>query len=297
MKVAVVAHTGKTLGGGLVELRRLLERSGVAEPLWFEVPKAKKAPKKVRAALKGGADLVLAWGGDGMVRRCLGELAGTDVPLGILPAGTANLLAANLGVPDDLDEALVVALGGHARRLDIGRIGDERFAVMAGVGFDAAMIRDADDLKERLGRAAYLVSGARNLPPEAFGAKVSVDGVHWFEGRAGCLLLGNVGSMFGGLEAFPDAKPDDGLLEIGVVTAEGIAQWARTIARTAVGRPDRSRFVETTRGRTVVVELDRKVRYELDGGERGKIRRFEVDVEPGAVQVCVPRLAELRRSA
>ena len=100
---------------------------------------------------------------------------------------------------------------------------------MAGAGFDAAMIRDADDLKERLGRAAYVLSGAaqpRHARP--FEAKIKVDGRRWYDGPASCILLGNVGDLFGGIEVFADARPDDGMLDLGVVTAEGpVAAGAR----------------------------------------------------------------------
>ncbi|TWH69886.1 diacylglycerol/lipid kinase family protein [Micromonospora olivasterospora] len=100
--VAVVAHRKKTLGGGLDELRATLVDAGVDDLLWYEVPKSRKAPKKVRKALERGAGLVFVWGGDGMVQRCADALAGSGVPMAILPAGTANLFATNLGVPADL---------------------------------------------------------------------------------------------------------------------------------------------------------------------------------------------------
>jgi diacylglycerol kinase family enzyme len=98
-----------------------------------------------------------------------------------------------------------------------------------------------------------------------------------------------MGEIFGGVDVFPDARPDDGLLELGVVTAEGLLQWARTLARTTVGDPSRSPFVRTTRAQSVKVRLDRKVRYELDGGDRSKVKSFKVKVEAGALSVCVPR--------
>ena len=85
-RIAVVAHTGKSLGGGLQELRSELEARGVVEPRWFEVQKSRLAPKRVEKALDEGVDLVIAWGGDGMVQRCIDVLAGTDVPLAIVPA-------------------------------------------------------------------------------------------------------------------------------------------------------------------------------------------------------------------
>ena len=288
MKVAVVAHAEKRLGGGLPELRRALARAGVEEPLWYEVPKAKKAPDQVRRALGAGADLVFAWGGDGTVRRCIEVLAGSEASLAVVPAGTANLFATNLGIPKDIEGAVAVGLRGARRRLDVGRFGKERFAVMAGAGFDAAMIRDADDLKERLGRVAYLWSGSRNLRAAGFGAEIEVDGADWYEGSATCILLGNLGDVFGGVDLFPDARPDDGMLELGIVTAEGLAQWTRTLARTAVGDPSRSPFVRTTKARSVKVKLDRKVLYELDGGDRSKVKAFKIKVEAGALSVCVP---------
>jgi YegS/Rv2252/BmrU family lipid kinase len=289
VKVAVVAHADKRLDGGLPQLRRVLEAEGIDDPLWYEVPKAKHAPDAARRALEDGADLVFAWGGDGMVRRCLGELAGERACLAVIPAGTANLLATNIGVPRDIEQAVAIGLRGARRSFDVGRFDKERFGVMAGVGFDAAMIRGSEDLKERIGRLAYVWSGARSLRQDAFAAEVSIDGTEWYDGRATCILLGNVGELFGGIEVFPDAQPDDGQLEVGIVTAEGVLQWARTLARTAAGDPVRSPFVRATKARRVKVELDRKVRYELDGGDRTKVRSFKAKVEPGALQLCVPQ--------
>ena len=288
-RVAVVAHAGKSVGGGLVELRRVLEAAGVADPLWYEVPKSRKAPKRVKKALDEGAELILAWGGDGTVQRCLDVLAGSCVPLGIVPAGTANLLATNLGIPGDIEGAVDAALHGARRAIDVGRLNGERFGVMAGAGLDAAMIRDADaGLKDRVGRIAYVWTGARNIQAKPFEAKIKVDGSTWFTDRTSCILVGNVGSLFGGIEAFDDARPDDGMLELGVVTAESRLEWARTIARTAAGTTAKSPFVQMTRARTIEVELSRKVLYELDGGDREKVKSFAIEVEPGAVDICVP---------
>ena len=289
MKVAVVAHAGKTVGGGLPELRRTLERAGVTDPIWTEVPKSKRAPAAVEQALEDGAELLIAWGGDGMVRRCVNALKETEVALAIVPAGTSNLFATHLGIERDIGQAVQVALHGDRRRLDVGRFDGERFAVMAGAGFDAAMIKASDDLKDRLGRAAYVVGGASKLDEEPFEAKIKIDGTRWYEGPATCILVGNVGELFGGIEVFADARPDDGALDVGVLTSEGPAQLVRAAARTAVGSAEKSPFVRVTQARKVRVKLDRKVRYELDGGDRKKVKSFKVDVEPEAITVCVPR--------
>lgn len=289
MKVAVVAHAGKTLAGGLPELRRTLAEAGVEEPLWIEVPKSKRAPVAVRRALEDGAELVLAWGGDGMVRRCINALEETQVPLAIIPAGTSNLFATNLGIEPDISKAVQVALLGERRRLDVGRFEGERFAVMAGAGFDAEMIKGAEELKDRLGRGAYVLGGATKLNTPSFEAKIEIDGTRWYKGPAACILVGNVGALFGGIEVFADASPDDGLLDVGVLTTEGPMQLVRAATRTALGSADKSPFVRITQARKLRVKLDRKVPYELDGGDRTEVKSFKVDVEPAAITVCVPR--------
>jgi YegS/Rv2252/BmrU family lipid kinase len=289
MRVAVVAHRKKSVGGGLDELRKLIAEETATDPLWWEVSKSRKAGKRARAALKGGADLLFVWGGDGTVQRCLDALSGSDAPVAIVPAGTANLLASNLGIPQDLPEAVRIGFHGGRRKLDLGLVNGEHFAVMAGVGFDAAMIRDADrTLKSRLGRLAYVWTGLRNVAGTASRMKVTVDGTKWFRGTASCLLLGNVGTITGGVRAFPDARPDDGWLEVGVTTARSRLQWARALGRMAVGRADRSPLIRLTRGREIRVELATPMAYELDGGARGDVTRLSARVVPDAVTVCVP---------
>ena len=152
--VAVVAHARKSFGGGLPELRKVLADEGVTDPDWYEVRKSKHAPDCARRAVKHGADLIFVWGGDGTVQRCIDALAGTGAVMAILPAGTANLLATNLGVPaGDVAAAVQTGLHGRRRPLDTGTVNGEHFAVMAGAGFDARMIADADRaMKDRLGR-------------------------------------------------------------------------------------------------------------------------------------------------
>jgi diacylglycerol kinase family enzyme len=287
--VAVIAHAGKVLGGGLPELRATLVAHGVDEPDWHEVTRSRHAPKAIHKALAGGSRLLLIWGGDGMVQRCIDAVGSADVVLAIIPAGTANLLATNLGVPTTIAGAVAAAIDGGRRTIDVGTINGERFAVMAGAGFDAQMIRDADGgLKDRAGRLAYIVTGARNLSTPRFRTRVTVDGVPWFKGKASCVLVGNVGKLFAGVEAFADSRIDDGRLDLAVVTAEGAIQWARTIARAAIGTASDSPFASVTSGTAFDVRFKSKVRFEIDGGSRERVRRLEIRVERAAVTFAVP---------
>jgi len=288
-KVAVIAHAGKTIGGGLEELRVVLSRAGITDPIWSEVPKSRYAPKRVQRALDEGAELVFVWGGDGMIQRSIDRLAGSGVTLAIIPAGTANLFASSLDIPSDIEEAVEIGLNGRDRTLDVGKINGERFAVMAGAGLDAHMIEEADGgLKDRFGRLAYIWTASKSLRKEPFKARIEINDELWYKGTASCVLLGNVGSLFGGIEAFDNAEPDDGLLEVGVSDAEGLGQWARTVARTAIGTTAKSPFVQVTKAKKIRIELDRKVAYELDGGAREPTKLLKVKIEPGAITVRVP---------
>ncbi len=287
--VAVVAHAGKGPRDGLQHLRESLEREGVLAPAWYEVAKSRKAPARARKAIAEGCDLVIVWGGDGTVQRCVDVLAGSHAVLGIIPVGTANLLATSLGVPTDIDEAVRVALHGVRRRLDTGTVNGEHFAVMAGAGFDARMVGQADRaMKDRFGRVAYAWTGARNVGRRPVKVKVKVDGKKFFSGRSTCLLIGNVGEVFGGVKAFPNASPEDGLLDLGVVTASNTLQWTRLLGRVAAGRGPGSRFVRTTRGSRFDVRFADATPYELDGGARGASKRLRIKVHPRSVEVCVP---------
>ena len=287
--IAVIAHARKTLDGGLPELRRRLETDIGAEVLWHEVEKSRMAPKAAKRCLAAGADLILVWGGDGSVQRVVDTVAGSGVTIGIIPAGTANLLATNLGVPISLEGALDVALHGARRDLDVGVINGERFTVMAGAGLDAMMIKEADGkLKDRFGRLAYVFTGVRASGLKAAKVKIDVDGNRWFSGRASCVLFGSMGTLTGGLVAFPDADPTDGQLEIGVVTAASRIQWARVAGRLVTKKAERSPLTRTSRGRKIDVRFSKPTLYELDGGDRTRAKKLKLRVQPGAIRIAVP---------
>lgn len=287
--IAVIAHQGKTLGGGLDELRTALADRGHADPDWIEVKKSRFVPKAISKAVKKGAELVIVWGGDGSVQRAVDTLAGTSVPLAIMPAGTGNLFATNLGIPKSVPDALDIALRGPERKLDLGRVNGEHFGVMMGIGLDAQMIKDADGgLKDALGRLAYVWTGAKNINASRFVARVDVDGERFFKGPAGCVLIGNMGQLTGGIEAFPDARPDDGVLDIGVITADSMLDWTRALSRTAIGEATKSPFVEITSGRKIDIKTDRKLLYEIDGGERKKTKELKIRTKAEIITVKVP---------
>lgn len=296
-KIGVVVHADKTLGGGLEALRSALADVGHADPPWYEVPKSKKAPEAIRTMVKDDdVDRVLVWGGDGTVRRAIDTIISRklDASIAILPAGTANLLATNLDIPIDLRAAVEIAVHGDARPLDVGQMNGSYFAVMAGAGFDALMIRDAEDglLKERFGKAGYVVAGIRNRDVSPAVATIEVDGELWYHGDASCVLVANVGTILGGLKAFPDASPFDGRLNVGVVAARSASEWLRLMASATLRRAAASSLTEMVTASELTISFDRSLPWEVDGGDRKRTATFEVRCVPQAIRICQPTSPE-----
>jgi YegS/Rv2252/BmrU family lipid kinase len=265
-----------------------MARHGWAEPLWLETTPEDTGRGLAEAALAGQVDLVLASGGDGTVTACAEGLAGSGVPLGVLPAGTGNLLARNLGLPLSLEEALAVGLGGTDRRLDVGTANGRVFVAMAGLGFDAELLDSTGEpLKRRLGWAAYALSGLRHLADRPVRASVRADGGPVLRRRASSVLIGNVGALQGGVRLLPGAEPDDGVLDLLVLTARGLAGWA-LLATDLLLRRRRTRHVARIAFRDLHVVLDRPQLWELDGEVIGRTRQLRVTVRPGALLVRVP---------
>jgi len=296
-KVGVLIHEGKELEVGPLQLLRRLADRGHPDAPWRAVAKSRNAPDEVLSLLDDGVERLLVWGGDGTVRRCIHTLleAGADhVEVAVLPAGTANLLARNLGIPITFDGALDVALDGTPRPIDVGQMNGEHFAVSGGSGFDGRLIRDVERSghKSRWGRWAHLPAAWRNLRAPGAMADIEVDGRPWYRGPATLVLAANVGTSLGRLPIVPEARPDDGLLWLGVVRADTRLQWLRVLAAVIARRTDRSRLGEVTSGQHIEVTLDRALPWQVDGGDRAPTTRFSYRIRPGAVRICRP--ADLR---
>jgi diacylglycerol kinase (ATP) len=289
-RLGVVVNQGKRLDGEPDRLRRALAQRGRADVHWLEVPKSKYAPGAVSVLVDDGVDRILVWGGDGTVRRCIDQLCrldAADVVLGVLPAGTGNVLAANLDIDVDLDAALDTALGERIDRIDVGLVNDEYFAVVAGAGFDGELIeRYKGELQERFDRIGYLWAAIRSSGIEPVGMQVTVDGQPCHEGPATCVIAANVPTILGGLRAFPAARLDDGTLQIAVVTADSRAAWAGALGRAVLDEPAASPAVTVVQGRHIEANLDSPLPWQLDGGDRTPTQRMCWQAVPAAVRVA-----------
>jgi diacylglycerol kinase family enzyme len=278
---------------------------GWAEPLWLVTTADDPGRGQTREALEAGVDLVCALGGDGTVRTVAENVVHTGVPLGLLPQGTGNLLARNLGLPlDDLDASLRIALTGADRTVDVGRVAfdvsgedaepvEQVFLVMAGLGFDAAMMAGVtEQLKARVGWLAYVVAGLTNLGGERARVWMSADSGPQVVRRVRTVIVGNCGRLTGGIVLIPDAEIDDGWLDVVALSPRGVVSWASMATRVLSRRQDRR--VGRRRCREVRVRCLPPQQGQLDGDPVGMVRAIRARVDHGALVVRVPAPAATR---
>jgi YegS/Rv2252/BmrU family lipid kinase len=290
MRAAIIVNPAKS---DVAEVRdqidETLAAAGWSPSLWLETTPEDPGRAMAEAAVAATVQLVVVCGGDGTVMACLGGLADSGVPVAIIPVGSGNLLARNLGIPLGLDESLATAVDGEDRRIDLGRLGDQPFAVMAGMGFDAAMMADTTEgMKRFAGWPAYVVSGLRHLRDPVMQLRMRIDDGPTLRRSARTVLVGNVGQLEGGLELLPDAAADDGLLDVVVVAPRTLRDWLRVAYRVARHRT-RDRHLERFQGHTISIEADRMVPRQIDGEVIDDGRRIDVHIEPGALVVRVPQ--------
>ena len=282
-----------------VLISRVCGELGWAPPLWLETTVEDPGCGQTRMALSAGADVVLVCGGDGTVRHVAQVLAGSGTAMGLLPTGTANLLARNLAMATaDMAKATRIALSGNNRAIDVGRVlidnqGDEQvFLVMAGVGFDAAIMAGApSELKARLGPLAYFVSGFRALSAPRAPITLAVDGQVEPSRRVRTVVVGNCGKLVGGLVLMPAARLDDGLLDVVSIGPRSIRGWLAVTARVISRRRRGHRIVQHWQGRTVIISAESAQQAQLDGDTIGEVCALQMRIDKGALLIRVPAIA------
>jgi len=250
-----------------------------------------------------GVDAVFVLGGDGTVMEVAGALAHTRIPIGVLPGGTGNLLARAVGIPGRVERAVPALLGGHVRRIDLGRLTDgRRFAVAAGVGIDARMVAETPPwMKRRLGVLAYALVALRAtlsavLRGRAFTVRVTVDG-ETVERPAVAVMVANFGAILEERITFgPGIASDDGVLDACIYSPRTLREALRVswrLFRRDFGTDDCMLY---RHGRRIRVETVPALPAQADGDLLGTTP-FEVQVEPYAADLLVPtrRRDEARR--
>ncbi len=278
---------------GFVRRGRAAAKEHGWEPDFAQTSEVSGALALARRAVAAGAGLVFAAGGDGTVRACAQALAGTGVPLAIVPLGTANLTARALGVPRGAGRAIDAGFGGRDRVIDLARVdgaGGSVFAAMAGIGLDAAVVAAAPErLKRRFGWAAYAMAGLTrlSLPPREF--TVRLDDAEPITRRARSVVVANAGLLPGGFTLLPAARLDDGRLDVGVLAPGGPGGWLRVAGRVLARGRGLGQPLESWQARRVVISADTDLLRQVDGEIAAPARTLGVSVCPGALVVRQPR--------
>lgn len=274
---------------------QMAQESGWAAPRWYLTTVEDSGTGQAERAAVEGADLVIVCGGDGTVREVCAELAGTGIPVGIVPAGTGNLLARNLAVPLFIRAAIDTALNGQDRAIDMVSVrGDEledtHFLVMAGMGFDAAIMEGVnEDIKKKVGWLAYVWSALKSLMFPVTKVEISVDGGEWTKHRARTIVVGNVGYLQAGMPLLPDATIDDGKLDVVLLYPRRFWSWLPLAFRVITKRPHTDELINRMTGRTVSIRASSPTPRQLDGDTIGPGCELHMECIHGRLLVRVPR--------
>ena len=305
-----------------LHIQRFCEAKGLNRIRFYDTQLDKDGRVCALEALEDGADVVIAVGGDGTVRTVASAGSGTGHALGIIPIGTGNLFARNMGVPvDDIDAALTVATSHGSRLVDMGRLTlldhpeddhGHAFLIIAGIGFDAAMIDDTNpELKANISWLAYFVGGVKNLFAPKFRGTLTVtsaDGsTHTIKNLDfRTVMAGNCGQipMF---SLMPAASYDDGLLDFEIIdTTGGILGWANlfgdVVHQTIIGKPEQNPLstnstIEQVQGVSAEITLEKPAKAQVDGDMLPETRHIRFSVDHRALIVRVPDASALEKTA
>ncbi|MGO4455547.1 diacylglycerol/lipid kinase family protein [Arthrobacter sp. RAF14] len=279
---------------------------------WYPTDRDDGGRRAAQRALAAAPDVVIVAGGDGTIRVLAEEIRGTGIPVAVLPSGTGNLLARNLGLPlNALEESLHTAFTGGTRTIDVAVAeleapGGERtahvFVVMAGIGLDSEMAGTGAESKKRLGWVAYVPRIAQSvLRNRRFHLEYRIDDRPARSTRAHTIIVGNCGTLTGNMLLIPEAEPDDGRLDVVMLRPAGPFGWARIGTRLTVqGLAHRSslgkrmlrlapafRALVYEQGSRFDIRFDVPHRVELDGDVFGPVVAARVTVHPGQLDVRV----------
>ena len=254
----------------------------------FVTERAGHARELTKAAVARGARLVMAWGGDGTINEVASTLAFGDVPLGIVPAGSGNGLARQLGLPRQAADAIRRAIAAEPRRIDVGELGDRFFVNAAGVGFDAHIARRFNEEGSgRRGLLTYALVCASALWSYEPLEYVVTTAAGRQKVRAILVTAANSAEFGNGARIAPGARVDDGLLDLVVVEERSRLRTIVSLPRLFNGTVARVPGCSIRQVDRATIESDRPMDFHVDGEPATGGTSLRLRIHPAALYVCV----------
>lgn len=263
-----------------------------------ETSEAKDGAALAREVREEGAGCVVVCGGDGTVMAVINGLGenkpgASPVTFAIVPGGTANLIAAALGIPTEVEEAVAVALEGTEREIDLGRRDETLFALGIGVGLTERLVSEASsEAKEKIGRWAYLFAMLKEIGARPHRFELILDEGEPIRDRGVAVVIANTGDFGGGMRFAPDARLDDGRLDVCVLRHFGVADIVRLGFRTLTGHLREDRALAFYQARRVELRATPPLEVQIDGEPVDAKTPIVAEALPKALRVRVPRKAD-----
>ena len=246
-------------------------------------------------AVQENFDIIVAVGGDGTITEVLSGMIGSNAKLGIIPFGTGNMLAGNLGISINIQKAIEIILNRNSQKIDIGKINDRYFAFMAGCGFDAKIIGEVSrEKKRKLGLFAYYIEGFIQLfKPKYAVFKIRLNNDKTIKVRGLAVLIANSGNILGDLFSFfPDASLYDGTLDVMIVSPRNIIDYLLIIWKIITKQSyDKSKKIQYFQAKKIEIKTKPSLFVQADGDIIGKTP-ITIEVIPEAIEILTPAVKE-----
>lgn len=249
----------------------------------------KSATVLTEEAIKEGTTHLIVCGGDGTVMEVLKAALKKAVVIGVIPLGTGNLFVKNLNIPDNLEQAMEIAFLGREQSIDVGNANGTFFSIMAGIGLDAEIMKETtQELKNKLGIVAYMITIAKKFQFSSGLFQITIDNQKTVTYRAKSIMVANMGKITGGIQLIPGANPQSGKLQIGVIKAKGLFNWANLMANALKGDVNKSPHYTLLEGKRIDIKsLTGPQPYECDGNNFPPIDELKITIYPKSVNVKV----------
>lgn len=279
--------------GSVQRLAALLRRRANKHGVELEIrvtDHPEHATELARQCCENDVDIVIAVGGDGTVSEVVTGVIDADIVVGIVPTGSTNMIAKDLGIPLRLSAAADIAMGaGKSTEFDVGHVGEATFMHMAGAGYDAEIMRSASGVwKRRIGWPAYLWPAIKHLRSDPFEAEICLDGErsHWNARMVLCAIGGSI--IHPRFTVGDGIDRQDGLLDVIIYNPPHALQAVTALGWILLRKPSRSRWHHQMRGRRAVLTADRPVAFEADGNPMGELP-VTVEMLDYRVRIFTPR--------